>query len=219
MQPHPVADLAGDPEHRFADGGDRHRNHRQPGRLGREVGSHQGQLVVLAAVVELFALLPAAPDGTQGLDIVAKPGCGRAPGNAKPALVVASDLAAEPEHEPALRVRLQVPGLARHDRRAAREGDCDRRRQLDPLGRQCRKGERRKDVVRQLGGHQRIEPGFLGDRREPPRLAPMPHRQHRENPHHLPRHHRHPGCRISAAGRGNLFSVSKNASHHAKTSL
>jgi len=83
-------------------------------------------------------------------------------------LVVASDLAAEPEHKTPVRVRLQVPGLARHDRRAAREGDRDRRRQFEPLGRQCRKGKRREDVVRELGGHHRIEPGFLGDRREPP---------------------------------------------------
>jgi hypothetical protein len=206
MQPHPVADLAGDPEHRLADGGDRHRHHRQSGRLRREVGRHQGELVVLAPVIELFALLPAAPDRAQRLDIVAQPGCGRAPGDPEPALVVASDLAAEPQHEAPVRIRLQVPGLARHDRRAAREGDRDRRRQLDPLGREGGKGERREGVVRELGGHHRIEAGFLRSRREPPGLAPMPHRQHRENPHRLPPT---AGIAFPLSTGENLFSASE----------
>ena len=96
---------------------------------------------------------------------------------------MASDLAAEPEHEPPVRVGLQVPGLARHDRRAAREGDGNRRRQLDPLGRERGKGEWRKDVVIELGGYQRIEAGLLRHRGEGPDLAPMLHRQHRKNAH------------------------------------
>ena len=35
MQPNAVGNLAGDPQHRVANGGDGDRNHRQPGRLGR----------------------------------------------------------------------------------------------------------------------------------------------------------------------------------------
>ena len=41
------------------------------------------------------------------------------------------------------------------------------------------------EIVRDLA-----KADFLGGRREPPRLAPMPHRHHRENPHRLPHHGR-----------------------------
>ena len=41
MQADAVGDLAGDPQHRLAHGGDGDRNHRQTGRLGREGRGHQ----------------------------------------------------------------------------------------------------------------------------------------------------------------------------------
>ena len=94
VQAHSVANLAGDPQHRLADGGDRDRHHRQRGRLRREVGGHQGQLKVLALVIELPARLPALPDRAQRPDVIAQPGCRWAPGNPEPTLVVAFDLAA-----------------------------------------------------------------------------------------------------------------------------
>ncbi len=178
MQPHPVAHFAGDPQHRLADRGDRDRHHRQPGRLRREIRGHQGELVMLAPVIELAAGLPTTPHRTQRPDVVAQPRCGRAPRDAEAALVVAFDLAAETQHEAPVGVGVQVPGLARHHRRTARERDGDRRRQLDALGRERGKGERRKDVVPELDGHQRVEPHGLRRRAERRRLAPMPHRQH-----------------------------------------
>ena len=96
---------------------------------------------------------------------------------------MAFDLAAQTQHEPPIRIRVQIPGLARHDRRAARECHGDRRRQLDPLGRESGKGERRKDVVAELDRHQRVEPGGLRRCAKWPRFAPVPHRQHRKDTH------------------------------------
>ena len=186
MEAHPVADLAGHPQHRLADRGDGDRHHRQAGRLGREIRGHQCELIVLALVIELPAGLPAMPDGAQGLDVIAQPRRRRAPRYSEPALVVAFDLAAQPEDEAPVRIRLEIPSLARHDGRAARERHGDRRRQLDPFGRQRRKGERGEDVVPQLDRHQRIEAGALGRHGKRRRVAPVLHRQHREDAHFFP---------------------------------
>ena len=183
MQAHAVADLAGNPQHRLADSGDRHRHHRQSRRLRREVRSHQSQLVMFAPVIELFTRLPAAPDRAQRPHIILEPRRRRAPRDAEAAFVVAFDLTPQPEDEPAVRIRLQIPRLAGQHRRAARKGDGDRRRQLDPLGREHSKGERREDVVSELGRHHRIEPGGFRRGRGGSRFAPAPHRQHREDAH------------------------------------
>ncbi len=96
---------------------------------------------------------------------------------------MAFDLAAQTQHETPIRIRVQIPGLTGHDRRAARECHCDRRGQLDPLGRESGKGERRENIVSELDRHQRIEPGSLRRRAERPRFAPVPHRQHRKDTH------------------------------------
>jgi len=152
VQAHPVADLAGDAQHRGTDRSNHDRHRRQPGRLRREIRGHQAEPVVVAAVVQLFTGCPAMPDRPQRADVIAQPGRRRAPGNPEAALVVALDLAAEAQHESAVGVGLQVPGLARHHRRAAREGDGNRRRQLDPLGRERSKGKRRKNVMPELDG-------------------------------------------------------------------
>ena len=52
-----------------------------------------------------------------------------------------------------------------------------RRGQLDPLGRECGKGERCEYVVSEFGGRHRIETGGLRGRGEWPGIAPASHRQ------------------------------------------
>jgi len=116
-------------------------------------------------------------------DVIAEPRRGRAPRNAEPTLVVAFDLAAQPEHEPPIRVRLQIPGLARHNRGAARECYGDRGGELDPFGGENRKGERPEHVMPELDGHYCIKSRSLSSGGERPRIAPMPHRQHRKDAH------------------------------------
>src|SRR5690348_9114772 len=78
---------------------------------------------------------------------------------------------------------MQVPGLARHHRRAAWEGNGDRRGELDALGRKRSNGERRKDVVPELDRHQRVEAGGFSRGGKRACFAPSPHRQHREDAH------------------------------------
>ncbi len=170
VQAHPVADLACEAQHRRPDRGDRHRHRCQPGRFRREIRGHQAELVMLALIVEPLAGFPAPPHRAQRADVVAQPRRGRAPWNTKASLVVAFDLAAEAENEPPVGIRVKIPGLARHNRRAAWKGDGDRRRQLDPAGGERGEGERRERLVAELDGRHRVEAGCLPPRRRMVRL-------------------------------------------------
>ena len=136
-----------------------------------------------SAVVEPLPGFPAPPDRAQRADIVAQPRRRRAPRDPKAALIVTFHLAAETQDKAAVRVCVQIPGLARDHGRTARKGHGDRGRQLDPAGGERGEGERRERVVAELDRRQRVEPSGLGGGGKRPGLAPLPRRQRREDAH------------------------------------
>ena len=184
VQAYPVAHLAGEAQHGRSDRGDRHRHRGQPGRFRRKIRGHQAEPVMLALIVEPLAGFPAPPHRAQRADVVAQAGRRRTPWNTKASFVMAFDLAAEPEDEPPIRIRVQIPGLARHDRGAAWKRDGDRRRQLDPGGGERGEGERRKRLVAELDRHHRVKAGRLRRGGEWSGFAPIPDRQGGKDPHH-----------------------------------
>ena len=101
---------------------------------GLKNGRHERVRVEVALEVELGAVVPAVPDGPDGEDHLAHARRGVRPLHREPLGDVGLDLAAEAEHEPALRVRLQVPGDLRQRHRVAGEGDGDAGAELDLLG-------------------------------------------------------------------------------------
>src|SRR5690606_504391 len=121
VQPHAVADAAGEAEHRRANRGDVDRHGRQLRRRRRELRCHQSEAVMLALVRERLAGLPRAPDRAERFDVLAQPRRGPAPRDAEAPLVVTLDLRPETEDEAPARVDLEIPGDVRDDHRASRE--------------------------------------------------------------------------------------------------
>ncbi len=157
-----VAHLACDLRHQLADS--REEDLRQAEvteflRVGREERGHQCVLVELATELQRRAVLPGVPDRTDGLDHLAHPGCRVAPLHREALGDVRLDLAAQPEHEAALRERLQIPADVREQHRVAGERDGDRRAELDRLGSLGGDGEREERIV---GGLGRPDPRVAG---------------------------------------------------------
>ena len=129
---------------------------------GMEGGRHQGDGVVLAAVIERFALLPGAPDGTQGAHVVAEPRGDRRERRGVPLLDVHLGLGDQSKLEAAFGKLLQVPGGVGDDRRAAGEGDGGSRLELEAGGRGRRNGEGEEGVVVEVVGGVAVEAEGLG---------------------------------------------------------
>ena len=122
MGQHAVGHLAGHLGHPLA-----HRGEEDPRvavgiRPRVEHRGHQRVAVELAAEGQPAAVGPAGPDGPDGQDEFPHPRGRMRPGHGEPLLDVGLDLGPEPEHEPALRQRLEVVG---HHGQIHR--DCGRR--------------------------------------------------------------------------------------------
>ena len=88
-----------------------------------------------------------------------------APAHPKPSDDMAPHLAAQAEGEPSVGERLQVPGYIGYVRRAAGEGQRDRRPELYLAGALGRQRQGQKGVVGRLAGGQEIEAELFSPRR------------------------------------------------------
>ena len=160
----PVGDLARHLVHQRA-----HRGEEDPGRPERvrrrsEDRRHEGVGVELALEARGPALVPRGPDRPQGEHELPHPSGRVRPRRAEALLDMPPHLRAHPQHDPTLRVLLQLVGRVRQAHRVAGEGDgdaCPEQHRRRVLGRQR---ERQEGVVRRLGSPQAVEPCRLGRR-------------------------------------------------------
>ncbi len=101
-----VGDLTGQPQHELVDGGDIDRDLGALDRPRVVVRDHQGEVVVVALVVELGAVLPAIPDGAHGFDVFTQARDRRAGLHTPPPRQVRLGLRPETELETPARQRL-----------------------------------------------------------------------------------------------------------------
>ncbi len=163
MQPHAVADLSGNAQHRLADRGDGDRDHRQAGGFGGEVRGHQRQLVVRAVEVQPPAGFPGLPHRAQRLArsrACAAPGRSTAMPKRRSLWPFTWLPRPRTKRPPELAWMSQaccasVVGL--RGKATTTDGVSS-----TLLGRQRGEGQRRQRIVAQFDRHQRVETGGLG---------------------------------------------------------
>ena len=165
--------------------------HPYPQRHGRARGHeerrHQRERDVPAVVGQRAALGPRGPHRAQRADHLAQSGHGRSPGLAEAAGDVGFDLRAEPQHEAAAGEVPQVPRGVGQRRRAAGEGQGDRRAHHQPRGVLGRQGHGEERIVVDLVGPQAVEAEPLRGLCHRRHLAQGAHRQACVDLHRAPR--------------------------------
>ena len=131
---------------------------------------HEREMEDLPLVAEWCAVLPGRPGRPDRPDPLAQPRHRRRPDHPEAPLDVPAHLRPQPQPEPPARQARQVEGGLRQDGRAPREGDRDRRAELDPIGRRRGERDRREGVVVGLGDPEPIEAEPLGRPRHARRL-------------------------------------------------
>ena len=207
MHEHPVGDLAGRLGHQRPDRREHDLRVAVRVRARVEERRHQGVRVELALEVERRVGRPGVPDRADREDELAharrrlRPRHRVAPGD------VRLDLRAEPEREAPARQRLDVVGLERDRHRVAREGDDDRRADLDRLG--ALGGDRAGEERDRSGSRtptsrrsRRARPGPPPRRRRRPSAGRCPRRPSSRGPAPGPS----PRSRASAAARARASS-------------
>ena len=109
-------------------------------------------------MVQRLFTLPALPDGAHGVDVVAHARSGWAPGNPVAALVVGLHLSAQPQIEASGGRLVQVPGYVGCNSGRPRKSHRHRSAQLDALGHQSGRRQRKVRAVRVLQRHHPVEP-------------------------------------------------------------
>ena len=148
MRPQPIRNFSRDTTQRGLHRREVDRNLRVLNRCRHKQRHHQIDVVVQPANFERRAVLPCGPDGAQRKNVLTNPRRSRRPGHAEPARDVATHLRAQPQGVPPVRQFLQAPRRHRRDIGTAREGNGNRRTEVQRLcGLRCQREHLKRIVL------------------------------------------------------------------------
>ncbi len=161
MNMHSFAQFTGQPQHLFVHGRNVNGRVGVGDGAGIKKGGHQLEQEKLAFKIERFVMLPAIPQGMDGLNGLAHPLDRFVPFHAQPQHIVGFHLWPQTEDETAVAILRQVPGNVCQNSGGARKGDRYRRAQSQRGAMLRRQRQRQKNIVVGLGRPQAVKPQCL----------------------------------------------------------